>query len=459
MTSRPILLAAEIRAAEEAAIMAGASVETLMDRAGAAVAECARRHSGGADALILCGPGNNGGDGYVAARVLAAAGVRVRVAALAHPATQAAAAARRQWSGRVDPLDTAKPAPLLIDALFGTGLKRGLDAVANEALIRLAGAAAISVAVDLPSGVASDDGAFLSRVPKFDLTIALGALKPAHLLQPAASAMGRIVCADIGVEAASRLVDPGPPSLVASGPGDHKYTRGFVTVLAGAMPGAARLAALGAARSGAGYVQVFSENSLDGLPAAIVVHDAKQADLKEQIRDRRIGALIVGPGLGRGEEGKRLLALALAAARPLILDADALWHLGEEPLDRPAILTPHEGEFSRLFGALPGSKVERARAAARRCGAVVLLKGADTVIADPDGRAAIAPPGSSDLAAAGSGDVLAGACGTMLAQLGDPFAAACAAAWLHAAASRALAGPCIADDLAAALRFQVARCR
>jgi len=458
MTARPILLAAEMRAAEERAIMAGASVETLMERAGAAVAQCARLYAGGADALILCGPGNNGGDGYVAARVLAAAGVRVRVAALADPATQAAAAARQQWSGSVERLDDAEPTPLLIDALFGTGSKRGLDTVANEALIRLAGAAAISVAVDLPSGVASDDGALLSRVPKFDLTVALGALKPAHLLQPAAAAMGRIVLADIGVETGSTLVEPGPPRLALPGPGDHKYTRGLVTILAGAMPGAARLAALGAARSGAGYVQVFSEKGLDCLPAAIVVRNARQAVLN-QISDKRIGALIVGPGLGRGQEAKRLLALALAAGRPLILDADALWHLGEERLEGPAILTPHEGEFSRLFGALSGSKVESARAAAWRCGGVVLLKGADTVIADPDGRAAIAPPGSSDLATAGSGDVLAGVCGTMLAQLGDPFTAGCAAAWLHGAASRALAGPFIADDLAAALPYQMARCR
>lgn len=450
---RPILDAAEMRAAEDAVIASGASVGTLMERAGCAVALAAQRFSGACDALILCGPGNNGGDGYVAARVLGEAGVRVRVAASGPPATPAAQDARKAWSGVVEPIEQAAPAPLLIDCLFGTGLRHGLQPALNEALLRLSHEAAVSVAVDLSSGVSSDDGNLLSPVPRFDATIALGALKPAHLLQPASGYTGRLIVADIGVPVASDLHEVARPDLPGPGPGDHKYTRGMVAVVAGAMPGAARLAALGAARSGAGYVQFVGDASIDALPAAIVRRD------RTALRDGRIGAIVVGPGLGRDADGAAMLESALGAERPLVIDADGLWHLAGRRLDVVAILTPHEAEFVHAFGTLAGTKVERARQAARQCGAVVILKGADTVIAAPDGRAAIAPPAPPDLATAGTGDVLAGICGTLLAQLGDPFAAACGAVWLHAHAARSIAGPFIADDLADAIPDAVARCR
>lgn len=458
MIGRPILTGAQMRAAEEAAIGAGSSIEALMERAGAAVAQAARRFAGDADTLILCGPGNNGGDGYVAARVLAAAGIRVRVAALGEPATQAAAKACAAWTGDVVPFAQAAPAALLIDALFGTGLKSGLEATANKLFLHLAAAARHTIAVDVPSGVGSDDGALLSPVPRFDLTVALGALKPAHLLQPAAASAGRLVVADIGVACSSTLFELSKPALPGPGPADHKYTRGLVTVIAGAMPGAARLVAKGAARSGAGYVQLIGRADT-ALPDAIVVRCVEPGKLAHVLGDSRIGALVVGPGLGRDARGSELLARALGFARPLVLDADALWHLGDAKIAVPAILTPHDGEFLTLFGDLPGDKVARVRQAARRCGAVVVLKGADTVIAASDGRAAIAPPGAPGLATAGTGDVLAGVCGTLLAQLGDPFAAACAAVWLHGRAAHALADPFVADDLAAALPAQVALCR
>ncbi len=450
---RPILDAAAMRAAEADVIAAGTDVDTLMERAGLAVAQAAQRFSGICDALVLCGPGNNGGDGYVAARHLAATGVHVRVAASASPATDAARAASARWNGAVEPIEDAAPAPLLVDALFGTGLKRELEPLVNETLLRLADAAIMRLAVDLPSGVASDDGALLSPVPRFDATIALGALKPAHLLAPAADCMGRLIVADIGVTVASDLVELSQPVLPRPGPDDHKYTRGMVVVLGGAMPGAARLAVLGAARSGAGYVQLHGEGSSEYLPAAIVHR------VDGDLSDRRIGAIVVGPGLGRQPAGRLVLEAAMASGRPLVVDADGLWHLGARRLDVPTIITPHEAEFARLFGPLPGNKVARARAAALSTGAVVVLKGSDTVVAAPDGRAAIAPPGSHDLATAGTGDVLAGVCGTMLAQLGDPFAAACAAVWLHAAAARAIPAPFIADDLAMGLPAAVARCR
>lgn len=238
-----------------------------------------------------------------------------------------------------------------------------------------------------------------------------------------------------------------PPRLPPPGPDDHKYTRGLVAVVAGEMPGAAALAALGAARSGAGYIQLVSPERISGLPHAIV--QRAEADLA----DPRIGAIVVGPGLGGRLERARP---ALSSGRPLVLDADALPVLTRATA--PTILTPHEGEFARRWPGLAGSREERATAAARETGAVVVLKGAQTVVAAPDGRTAVAAPASHALATAGTGDVLAGIAGTMLAQLGDPFAAAQAAAWLHAQAARACPAPFLADDLAAYLPTAVRSC-
>jgi len=241
--TRPILTAAEMRAAEASAIASGAAVEALMERAGKAAAEAIWRYAGPLPVLVLCGPGNNGGDGYVVARELAARGMVVRVAALAEPKTEAAIAARASWNGPVEPLETAGPAALLVDALFGTGLVRPLDPLTARRLAELAGPAAVRAAIDLPSGVATDDGAILSAVPDFDLTVTFQTLKPAHLLQPAARHMGRVVVADIGIAAASRLVEIARPRRAIPGPDDHKYTRGLVTLIAGDMPGASALAA------------------------------------------------------------------------------------------------------------------------------------------------------------------------------------------------------------------------
>ncbi|HWW66083.1 MAG TPA: NAD(P)H-hydrate dehydratase [Sphingomonadaceae bacterium] len=462
MIGRPILTAAAMRAAEEEAIAGGVSVETLMERAGAGVAEAVWRFAASPATLVLCGPGNNGGDGYVAARYLRERGLAVRVAATGEPRTPAAQAARAAWSGPVEPIGEAAPAPLLLDCLFGTGLTRGLDASLADRLGRLSAAAQLRVAVDLPSGVSTDEGRLLSPAPRFDLTVALGALKPAHRLQPAALHCGRVAVADIGLGALrSDLHEVARPHLPAPGPADYKYTRGKVAVVAGRMAGASYLAALGAQRAGAGYVELWSAAVPPGAPWALVRRGG--GDLAG-LADPRTGALVIGPGLGTDDSARARLEAALASGRPLVLDADALTLIGAggvvrlKELHDHAILTPHEGEFARLFGDIEGDKVSRARAAAVRSGAVVLLKGADSVVAHPDGRVAIAPPAPAWLASAGTGDVLAGIVGAMRARGLDAFDAACAALWLHAAAAENAGPNLIADDLPAHLTPALAAC-
>ena len=454
MTGRTILTAAEMRAAEEAAIAAGTPVEELMERAGKAAAEAIWRFAGPLPALVLCGPGNNGGDGYVIARELAARGVHVRVAALAEPRTPVAAAACASWSGPIEALADAGPAMLLIDALFGTGLGRPLEDETSRILGRLAEQAAVRVAVDLPSGAAADDGAILSPVPDYDLTITFQTLKPSHLLQPAARHMGRLVVADIGIEAASQLGEIGRPKLMAPGPDAHKFSRGLVTVIAGGMAGASVLAAEAAAKAGAGAVRLQAKSFVPGVSAAVI---QIPGDPLARLDDSRIGALLLGPGLVEDAEG--LLDAALGAGPRLVLDAGALRLLAQRGMDRveDAILTPHEGEFTALFGTLAGSKVERARAAAVRSGAVIVYKGPDTVVAAPDGRAAIATP-PHWLASAGTGDVLAGTIAALRAGGREAFEAACAGVWLHRRAAE-LAGPgLIADDLVAQLQPALTEC-
>lgn len=457
MTGRTVLTAAEMRAAEEVAIAAGTPVEELMERAGTAAAEAIWRYAGALPALVLCGPGNNGGDGYVIARDLAARGMAVRVAALGDPKTPAASAARARWTGPVEPLAGAQPAALLIDSLFGTGLARPLDEAVAARLNDLASQAAVRVAIDLPSGVATDDGAILSSVPDCDLTITFQTLKPSHLLQPAARHMGRVVIADIGIHAASDLAEIGRPALSAPGPDAHKYARGLVTIIAGGMAGASALAAEAAARAGAGMVRLQAKSFVPGVSAAVV---QVPGDPLAQLDDPRIGALLLGPGLRPDEEGLAFLEAALRTGHATVLDAGALRLLEDRGfgLLRNAILTPHEGEFLAVFGASLGSKVEQARKAAARTGAVIVYKGPDTVVAAPDGRAAIAANAPSWLASAGTGDVLAGTIAAMRASGKDAFEAACAGVWLHNKAA-ALAGPAlIADDLPAYLPAAIASC-
>ncbi|MEO8617782.1 MAG: NAD(P)H-hydrate dehydratase [Sphingomicrobium sp.] len=442
--TRPILTAEVMHATEQAVIDVGTTVDTLMDRAGKALAEAIYAHAGMRPALFLCGPGNNGGDGYVAARYLREKGVDVRVAALGEPKSVAAKSARDSWGAAVERIENVQHAPVFVDCLFGTGLSRGLDPLVAEKLSTLAAAATVTVACDLPSGVDTDSGAILSPIPQNDLTVTFGAMKPAHRLMPAMAAMGRVIVGDIGIVASSDWHEVGTPSLPPIATDAHKYSRGLVHCLAGAMPGAIALSALAAARAGAGYVRISTSQPIGGLPHAIVqTGDA-------QLNDPRIGCLIVGPGMG---DLPPVLTLALTSHAPKVVDADAIRLVGDPARlhGQHAILTPHQGEFEALFGMIEGSKAVRALEAARRAQSIIVFKGPDTLVAAPDGRLAFAPPAPAWLASAGSGDVLAGIIAAMRARGMPAFEAACAAVWLHGRAAEVAGPSMIADDLAAAI--------
>ena len=452
MTGRPIITADAMRAAEQAAIENGSGVVELMERAGAALAEAVYRFAGPMPVLVLCGPGNNGGDGYVAARCLAGRGVAVRVAAISQPRGEAARRALTRWGGETETLTSSTtPAPILVDCLFGTGLKYGIENVIVEQLSRLSDQSVVNIACDLPSGVESDSGAELNTVPSFDMTVAFGALKPAHRLFPAMHKCGRVVLGDIGVDVRTNWHEITVPVIPLLDPGGHKYDRGLVHALAGKMPGAIALAATAASKAGAGYVRVSTSRSIDGIPSSIVQTDTAS------VNDERIGCLLVGPGMG---DIPQLLTLALTSRAPKVIDADAIINLGEpERLKgQDAVVTPHEGEFRRLFGEIGGSKAERALEASRRSGAVVVYKGADTLVASPDGRLGFRPPAPAWLATAGTGDVLAGIIAAMRARGMPAFEAAAAGVWLQGEAAM-IAGPeMIADDLAEAVPGALKAC-
>lgn len=462
----PVLTAAAMRAAEGRAIAAGSSVTELMERAGTGVAEWAHRLAAGSEVLILCGPGNNGGDGYVAARVLASRGVPVRVAALGEPKTEAAAAARAAWGGAVEPLpcpsiDTDAYSGVFVDAAFGTGLNRSLPEEISNVIEQLVSLSRLAIAVDLPSGVDSDTASDneLYMEGGFDVTLALGALKPAHVLQPSARHCGTVRLIDLGLDMFDVPARTSPHSwLVKPQPWSHKYSRGMVAVVSGPMHGASELAARAAYRAGAGYVLLLT-GGLPQPPHAIV----RQRWSAEALDDTRIGAVVIGPGLGRDARAQEKLDAALASDRPLVIDGDALHLLDLAALkDRaaPVVLTPHAGEFDALFGAGAGSKIERAQDAALRSNAVVVFKGADTVIAAPDGRANVAAIGNPWLSVAGTGDVLAGAVAAMLAQRRwDVLGAASAGVWLHGRAAQMLDRCFLADELADALPHAYERAR
>jgi len=415
---RPILTAQRMRAAESGS---GASVDVLRDRAGRALAEAIRRFTGPRSTLFLCGPGHNGGDGRVAARILAEAGWPVTVAGLGEAAFFEVA-----------------DAPVLVDCLFGTGLSRPLQDDVSKRLAELARGAAIVIACDLPSGVRSDDGAILSTVPHYELTVTFGALKPAHRLMPAMEKMGRIVLDRIGIEADSPWFEIGPPTLPEVAPDAHKYTRGLVHALAGMMPGAIALSARAAQAAGAGYVRISTSLPIEGLPDSIVQTG------EAQLNDERIGCIVVGPGLG---DIPVVLTLSLTSKAPKVIDADAIRLVGEPARlkGQDCILTPHEGEFKALFGELEGSKAERAAKAAEACGNVVVYKGPDTLVAAPDGRVGFAPPAPAWLATAGTGDVLSGIIAAFRARGMDAFDAACAGVWIHGRAAEH-AGPSMTAD-------------
>lgn len=440
-----ILSVAQMRAAEEALIAEGSSVEALMDRAGQGAADWVWRVAARHRVTVVCGPGNNGGDGYVIAEAIRARGGDAAVVAAYEPRSSAARNARQRFTGQVLGRDAQVRGDVLVDCLFGSGLARALSEEDQGLLAHLAADHRHRIAIDVPSGVAADTGALLAALPRFDLTIALGAWKPAHFLMLAMALMGERRLVDIGVAAMPGTAHVlARPCLHAPAADSHKYRRGLVQIVGGTMPGAAALAAEAALRAGAGYVRLSAPERAS----------ASHAILQSRTLDfDKAKAVLVGPGLGRDADARNRLSEAMNSGVPLVADADALGLLAQDGFghrDRPpAIITPHDGEFERLFGPGAGSKIDRARSAAAECGAVIVYKGPDTVIAAPDGRAAVASQGTSWLSTAGTGDVLAGLCVSRLAVTGEPFASACEAVWLHGEAAR-LAGPAFAaDDLVA----------
>jgi len=440
----PVVTVAEMQAAEQAIFAAGTSVGTLMHIAGTGAAEIVWRVGGRTPTLVLCGRGNNGGDGYVIAEYLRDRGVPVQVAAAGEPKTEAAAAARAAYGGVVVSLDQAQRAAQCVDCLFGSGLNRPVDDALWAPFAAAMRRARRRIAIDLPSGIDSDRAELLNAVPPIDITIALGAWKQAHLLEPAASHMGVLTLVDIGADfAGHRAWRLAQPRFSAPSADANKYRRGLVQILAGAMPGAALLAARAAQSAGAGYVRIAGMTPPPaGIAADMVWQQAEDAAaMAALLDDARIGALLVGPGLGRDAAAETLLDQALAAAAPLVIDADAL-HLLTPRRQRlrarshAVVLTPHHGEFTVLaqdIGAVgeAGDKIARTRAAARALGAHVVYKGADTVLAAPGHDVIIADRASPWLSVAGSGDVLAGTIAARLATGSEPLDALAEAHWLH----------------------------
>ena len=381
----------------------------------------------------------------------------------AAPATPAAKAARDLYRGEVLGPAAERPGEVLVDCLFGTGLTRPLSADHLGLLNRLAGAHHLSVAIDLPSGIDSDLGQPLGAgLPDYDLTLALDAWKPAHFLMPAAASMGALRLVGIGIGAVeSAAVAIGHPRMTAPAPAAHKYTRGLLGVVAGAMPGAALLAAQAAQGAGAGYVKLFGAIPV-GVPTDLVFDDQP---LAETLTDQRLSVLLIGPGLGRADAALEALAAVLLQQRPTVLDADALVLLAPRSLterNAPLIATPHEGELAcleRAFGLEgTGSKAVRALALACAANMVVVAKGPDSVVAAPDGRVGFASRGSSWLSTAGTGDVLAGTIASRLACGEEAFSAACQGLWLHTEAARLCGAAFSAGQLAGAIRSAVACC-
>lgn len=466
-----ILTVAQHAEADRLAAAAGIPGAALMEAAGAAVADAIQARWTPRPTLVLCGPGNNGGDGFVVARLLQAAGWPVRVAAF--PTSKGdAAAARAAWGGPTVAVERgAIPgAELVIDAIFGAGFARALDGLVVPTLRAVSDSRIPVVAVDVPSGIAGDTGSADPNTATANLTVTFFRKKAAHLLYPARKYCGEVVVADIGTPAS--VLDSLGHSLWENGPsiwrlpqpaaGGHKYQRGHVLVMSGGAlsTGASRLAAEGALRAGAGLV------TLAGSPDALRVHaehvteillePVDSADgMRRVLGERKRNAVIVGPGNGLSDETRDRVLVALKAGIAVVLDADALTAFADQrevllgALRPGCVLTPHDGEFARLFPAaarLP-DRLARARAGAAEAGVVVVLKGPDTVIAHPDGRAIVNTNAPPELASAGSGDVLAGFVAGLRAQGMGAFTAAAAAVWLHGEVGSRLGRGLIASDL------------
>lgn len=480
-----LLTVAQMGEADRRAISGGMPGLELMEAAGAAVARVVQRFHPRGAVLVLCGPGNNGGDGFVAARHLTEAGRQVAVALLGpREALKGDAAIMAQrWTGLAMPATPLQimQADVIVDALFGAGLSKPLDGAALTLVEAVNASGRPVIAVDLPSGVPGNDGRPRGAVIQAERTVTFFRLKPGHLLLPGRALCGEVHLADIGIpDAVLAAIQPrqwqNDPALwrgLLPRPqsAGHKYSRGHVLVRGGALAGAACLAGHAALRIGAGLVTLAQPETAilqGGGPDALIRQRCEGIpEWRMAIADPRRNALLLGPGNGAGDATRTAVLDALATRRAVVLDADALTVFSRQPeqlfaaIAGSAILTPHEGEFVRLFPVIGKDlgKLERARQAAAQSGAVVVLKGADTVIAAPDGRAAINANAPPDLATAGTGDVLAGFCAGLLAQGMPAFEAACAAVWLHGAAAQAAGRGLIADDLPQAVRTSLAALR
>lgn len=475
-----LLTTDEMGRADRLAAVHGTPSLTLMENAGRGVAREARAMLGaGRRVAVLCGPGNNGGDGFVAARYLSEGGAEVDVALLGEVGALKgdAAVMAQRWGGAIRPLSgrVADGADVVVDALFGAGLARPIAGVAADAIAAINAATLPVLAVDVPSGLDGSTGQPTGPVVEATRTVTFFRRKPGHLLMPGRQLCGPVIVDDIGVPD-SVLAEIGV-STWANAPAlwgarfpwprldGHKYSRGHAVVVSGpvAHTGAARLGARGALRIGTGLVTVASPEDAVAINAAqltaiMLLPFDRAAGLARILEDKRKNAVLLGPALGVGEATRQLVHAALASGAATVLDADALTSFADNPDDlfraiaaiagRPVVLTPHDGEFQRLFSDLGSEcKLTRARAAALRSSATVVLKGPDTVIAGTDGRATINENAPPWLATAGAGDVLGGFVAGLLAQRMAAFEAACAAVWLHGAAASAFGPGLIAEDL------------
>lgn len=492
-----LLTPAEMARADALAVEVGISGPSLMETAGEAVAAEVHRRFPNAERIgVLCGPGNNGGDGFVAARRLAERGYQIAVGLLGNPEKLPAdaAAAHARWREPVAPLSEALlDADVLIDGIFGAGLSRPIEGAVAELIGKANKSGRPIIAIDVPSGIDGATGAVRGIAIRAHATVTFFRRKPGHLLLPGRLHCGPLTVADIGTP--EQVLDIIKPRLYADEPPlwlgrfpwpqaeGHKYGRGHAVVVSGPedATGAARLAARGALRIGAGLVTVASPRDALTVNAAhltaIMVRPVDTPDdLAALLSDERKNAVVLGPGLGVGEKSRSLVLTTLASPAAVVVDADGLTSFAEDPQSlfqavaarrAPVVFTPHEGEFARLFPDLMAkggqediSKVERARKASARAGAIIVLKGPDTVIAAPDGQAAINATASPWLATAGTGDVLAGMAGGMLAQslsmqvvsaqsksVLSPFQASAAAVWLHGAAALRFGPGLISEDL------------